>query len=484
MMPANGAEATMAAFSFETRYGIDDGLLRRLLSEALARGGTFCDLFFQKSLTNLIALEDDAVNRAYRSSSLGMGVRVVDGDSTGYAFSEELEEESLLEAARVASAIARSGAGASVAPEKIVRVAPQDLYPTVRPWEEVTTVEKLPILTRLNALAFGLDPSVVKVRVRLADSHSEVLVVDSEGRRTADSRPMTTLSASCVCERGGRREENGHTVAGRVGLELYGGDLVEEVAREAVRRTVLLFEAVRPPPGEMPVVLAAGSSGILLHEAIGHGMEADFNRKGTSIYEGRIGKPVARPFVSIVDDGTIPAARGSVNVDDEGSRTERTVLVEDGVLRTYLHDRISARHYGVAPTGNGRRESFRHAPMPRMRCTIMLPGPHSREEIIRSVDRGVYAETFSNGQVQIGAGDFTFFIKSGCLIEGGRLTAPIKDVNIIGNGPRVLSDVVMVGDDFVLDRGGWTCGKEGQSVPVSLGMPTVKVSSITVGGVG
>jgi TldD protein len=221
----------------------------------------------------------------------------------------------------------------------------------------------------------------------------------------------------------------------------------------------------------------------LLHEAIGHGMEADFNRKGTSIYSDRLGKPIAEPVVSIVDDGTLPSTRGAINVDDEGNPTQRTVLVDNGVLRTYLHDRISARHYGVAPTGNGRRQSFRHVPLPRMRATYMLPGPHRREEIIRSVKHGILAETFTNGQVQIGAGDFTFYIKCGYLIEDGQVTAPIKDVNIIGNGPKVLADITMVADDMVIDEGGWTCGKDGQSVPVSLGMPTVKVGSVTVGGV-
>jgi TldD protein len=295
---------------------------------------------------------------------------------------------------------------------------------------------------------------------------------------------MTVIYASCVATQGDRREENTYTVGGRHGLELYTDELLDEVADEAVARTMLLFDAVRPAAGEMPVVLAAGSSGILLHEAIGHGMEADFNRKGTSIYADRLGKPIAPEFVSIVDDGTLQNARGSINVDDEGNESQRTVLVERGVLRSYMHDRISARHYGVEPTGNGRRESFRNMPLPRMRSTYMLPGPHSKEEIIRSVERGIYAVSFTNGQVHIGAGDFTFYIKTGYLIEGGRLTAPIKDVNIIGNGPRVLEQVQMVGDDLEVDRGGWTCGKDGQGVPVSIGLPTVKVASVTVGGVG
>jgi len=243
-----------------------------------------------------------------------------------------------------------------------------------------------------------------------------------------------------------------------------------------------LFEAQPAPAGEMPVVLAAGSSGILLHEAIGHGMEADFNRKGTSIFADKIGKAVAKPFVSIVDDGTIDRARGAINVDDEGNVAGKTNLVEGGVLTTFLHDEISAKHYGVKPTGSGRRESYKHAPMPRMRATYMLPGPHKKDEIIASVKKGIYCSNFSNGQVKIGAGDFTFYVKNGFLIEDGKLTKPIKDVNIIGNGPKVLEKIDMVSDDLVIDEGGWTCGKDGQSVPVSQGMPTVRVSSITVGG--
>jgi TldD protein len=254
------------------------------------------------------------------------------------------------------------------------------------------------------------------------------------------------------------------------------------MVREAVFRTTILFEAVQAPAGEMPVVLAAGSSGILLHEAIGHGMEADFNRKGISIYSDKIGKLVAKPFVNIVDEGTQEAARGAINVDDEGNAADKTMLVQDGVLTTYLHDTISAKHYGVKPTGNGRRESYQHAPMPRMRSTYMLPGPHKKDEIIASVKKGIYCTNFSNGQVQIGAGDFTFYVKNGYLIEDGKLTRPIKDVNIIGNGPKALEQIDMVSDDLVIDEGGWTCGKDGQSVPVSQGIPTVRVASLTVGG--
>jgi TldD protein len=292
------------------------------------------------------------------------------------------------------------------------------------------------------------------------------------------------LYVSCMAEQNGRRESNGYNVSGRRGLDFYSTDLVGRVVREVVARTTVLFDAVPAPTGEMPVVLAAGSSGILLHEAIGHGMEADFNRKGTSIYADKIGKSVAKPFVTIVDDATPEHARGALNVDDEGNPAGVTTLVDKGIMTTYLHDSISAKHYGLKPTGNGRRESYQYAPMPRMRATYMLPGPHDQDEIVASVKQGIYCKGFSNGQVQIGAGDFTFYVKNGFLIENGKLTRPIKDVNIIGNGPRVLEKIDMVGKDLVIDEGGWTCGKNGQSVPVSQGIPTVRVASITVGGQG
>jgi TldD protein len=251
---------------------------------------------------------------------------------------------------------------------------------------------------------------------------------------------------------------------------------------DGVDKTMVLFDAEQPPAGEMPVVMAAGAAGILLHEAIGHGMEADFNRKNVSIYSDKLGKPVAKPFVNIVDEGTQDNARGAINVDDEGNAVGRTMLVENGTLTSYLHDSISAKHYGVKPTGNGRRQGYEFAPMPRMRSTYMLPGPHKRDEIVASVKRGIYCDLFSNGQVNIGAGDFTFYVKNGYMIEDGKITKPIKDVNIIGNGPKVLEQIDMVADDLKIDEGGWTCGKDGQSVPVSQGLPTVRVSSITVGG--
>jgi TldD protein len=463
------------------RFGVDEHLIRETLATALARGGDHGDLFFQHKVSTQLALEDGAVSKAYTSVELGVGVRVVKGDQTGYAFTEELTLDAMRSAARTAAAIADGPARAAPRSFHVFKELPRRYVLEVG-WDAVRPEQKLPILEALNAAAFQADPRIVKVSLSFADEHGAILIADSNGRLVEDLQPMTRLNLSCVAEHDGRREQNGYGVAGRAGLEFYSRERLERVVREAVERTTLLFEAAQPPAGEMPVVLAAGSSGILLHEAIGHGMEADFNRKGTSIYADKLNKPIAHPFVNIVDDGTNEYARGALNVDDEGNVPDKTMLVENGILTTYLHDSISAKHYKVKPTGNGRRESYRFAPLPRMRSTYMLPGPHKPDEIIASVKRGIYCSNFSNGQVNIGGGDFTFYVKNGYLIEEGKLTRPIKDVNIIGNGPRVLEQVDMVADDLVLDEGGWTCGKAGQGVPVSQGIPTVRVASITVGG--
>ena len=467
--------------NYFARFGVDEALIRQTLATALAHGGDYADLFFQHSVSNSFGLEDGAVNRAFASVDLGVGVRVVRGDQTGYGFTEDLTREGLLAAARTAAAIADGPA--REAPQRFhVAADLPSRYPVRMRWEDVRPERKLPILNEVNERVFASDPRVRKVSIGFSDQASAILVADSTGRIVEDVQPMTSLYVSCVAEEDGKRESGGYNVAARSDIGYYTPERISRVVKEAVDRTLILFEAVPAPAGEMPVVLAAGSSGILLHEAIGHGMEADFNRKGVSIYADKIGKPIAKSFVNIVDEGTQEGARGAINVDDEGNVAGRTNLVQDGVLTTYLHDTISAKHYGVAPTGNGRRESYQYAPMPRMRSTYMLPGPHRREEIIASVKKGIYCTNFTNGQVQIGAGDFTFYVKNGYMIEDGRLTRPIKDVNIIGNGPKVLEKVDMVSDDLTIDEGGWTCGKDGQSVPVSQGMPTVRVASITVGG--
>jgi TldD protein len=472
--PTNGIQ-------YFSRFGITETTIRETLAVALSRGGEFADVFFQHRVGSSYVLEDGEVNRAYVEVELGGGVRVVRGDQTGYAFTEELTLDALKRAASTAAAIADGPSRKAPARFRVAGSVPTR-YPVKTRWEDVRPEQKLPILTGLNEKTFRADPRIKKVNLSFGDEYGAVLVADSNGRVVEDLQPMTRLGLSCVAEQDGKRESNGYNVAARSDIGFYTKERLDRIVKEAVERTTILFEAVPAPAGEMMVVLGAGASGILLHEAIGHGMEADFNRKGVSIYSDKIGKPVAKPFVNIVDEGTQQAARGSINVDDEGNVAGKTMLVENGILTTYLHDEISARHYKVKPTGNGRRESYQYPPMPRMRSTYMLPGPHKKDEIVASVKKGLFCSNFTNGQVQIGAGDFTFYVKNGWLIEDGKLTKPVKDVNIIGNGPKVLEKVDMVADDLAIDEGGWTCGKNGQSVPVSQGIPTVRVSSITVGG--
>ena len=481
----HSSEIEAAKIVYFSRFGVTETMLLQVLAQALSKGGDHAEIFIQHKISHSMTLEDGAVNRAYASADLGAGVRVIKGDQTGYAFTEDLTLDSLKSAANVAAAIAD---GLAKEGPKAFRFDPggqkkmPDRYKLTRLWDDVRAEERLPLLLGLNERTFKSDSRVTKATISLSDEYGAVLIADSEGRLVEDMQPMTSLYLSCVAEHKGKREQNGYNVAGRTGFDFYSEERLTRVVKEAVNRTTVLFEAIAAPAGEMPIVMAAGASGILLHEAIGHGMEADFNRKNVSIYSDKIGKLIAKPFVSIVDDGTVSHARGAINVDDEGNMADRTVLVENGVLATYMHDTISAKHYKVKPTGSGRRESYKFAPMPRMRSTYMLPGPHKKDEIISSVKHGIYCTNFSNGQVNIGAGDFTFYVKNGFMIEDGKLTHPIKDVNIIGNGPKVLEKIDMVADDLVIDEGGWTCGKDGQGVPVSQGIPTVRVSSITVGG--
>jgi len=463
------------------RFGVTEKLIRDTLGAALSKGGGYADVFFQHRVTNNLNLEDGAVNRASANVGLGVGVRVLKGDQTGYGFTEDITAEGLRRAALTAAAIAQGPAKNAPVRFHAMDQKP-NRYPVKLRWDDVRPQQKLAMLNGLNDKTFKADPRVKKVNLGFMDQGSVILIADSTGRIVEDAQPMTTLYVSVVAEQDGRRENNSINRAARSDFSYYTPERLDGLVKNVVDKTVVLFDAVQPPAGEMPVVMAAGAAGILLHEAIGHGMEADFNRKNVSIFSDKIGKAVAKPFVSIVDEGTQEAARGALNVDDEGNAVGRTMLVENGTLASYLHDSISAKHYGVKPTGNGRRQGYEHAPMPRMRSTYMLPGPHKHDEIVASVKHGIYAELFSNGQVNIGAGDFTFYVKNGYLIEDGKLTKPIKDVNIVGNGPTVLGLIDMVADDLKIDEGGWTCGKDGQSVPVSQGLPTVRVSAITVGG--
>ncbi len=462
-------------------FGVSKEMLQKVMAEALSRGGDYCDLYFEHTLSNNVGLMDNEVNRAGSNIAYGVGVRVLKGDQTGYAFSEEVSLEAMLKVAKTAASIANESKDfPSINLNEKVN---PDYYKFKTAWEDVSIKQKIPYLQKLNDKIFALDEKVDKVQVYLNDESSYVLFANSEGIMSCDYRPMFSLYASVVMIDGEKKEDFGSSRSMRVGFEYLTEDLLDEVAKEAVDGAKRQFLAGKPKAGEMPVVLAAGSSGILLHEAIGHAFEADFNRKETSIFSDKMGKKIGKDFVTIVDDGTNPNIRGSVNIDDEGIDTQKTNLVTDGVLTSYIHDRISAKHYGVDPTGNGRRESFRYAPLPRMRNTYMENGPHTQEEIIASVKEGVFVDSFTNGEVKIGAGDFTFYVKSGYLIENGKLTQPIKDINLIGNGPESLAEIEMVANDFKMDCSTWTCGKSGQGVPVSLGLPTIKVSKLTVGGV-
>ncbi|MDF1544417.1 MAG: TldD/PmbA family protein [bacterium] len=475
-MPVQGGELS----DYMGLFSVDRPTIKKVMAAALAHGGDYCDLFFEHRISNWVGLQDDAVNRAYSNVDMGVGIRVLNGDQTGYSFTEELTPDAMLNAAKTAANIANSSAR-SVPVEFSLHKTP-NYYPIEELWDKVGIDQKIPFIQKLNQRMRDADNRIIKTRVWYGDWSSHVLVANSEGRVTYDYRPMAEIHASCSAKQGSVTEEGSYSLAARKGMEHFSESNLKLAADKAVSRTVGQFEAIQPEGGEMEVVLAPGSSGILLHEAIGHGMEADFNRKNESIYSDSINKPIAEPMVSIVDDATWEYARGSLNGDDEASDTEKTFLVRDGILRSYMHDRISAKHYGIKSTGSGRRESFRHSPMPRMRCTYMLPGPHKREEIFASVKKGIYCESFTNGEVHIGPGDFTFYVKTGNLIENGKLTRPIKDINIIGNGPEVLKNVVMVADDLKMSVGSGMCGKNGQSVPVSMGLPTAKVSAITVGG--
>ena len=462
-------------------FGVTKAQLNEVMAVGLSRGGDYCDVFFEHTIANYIGLEDNDVNRAYTNVDFGVGIRVLNGDQTGYSFTEEITPKAMKLAAQTAANIANSAAKTKVAELKLHDHP--NYYKINSPWEQVSIDQKIPSLQTINDKVFAADNRIIKSNVWFINNTSYMLLATSEGRLVYDYKPSIRINVSCTAEQNGQKEQNGFNLASRHGFEFVTDENIDRLAREAVSRTVNLFEAVKPDAGEMPVVMAAGSSGILLHEAIGHGMEADFNRKEVSIFSDKIGKKVAEPFVTIVDNGKNPNIRGSINIDDEGNESQETVLVENGILTSYLHDRISSQFYKVKPTGSGRRQDFRNEPLPRMRNTYMMNGPHSKEEIIKSVKKGIYTDTFTNGQVFIGAGDFTFYVKTGYLIEDGKMTAPIKDINIIGNGPEVLSDIVMVADDFKMAEGGWTCGKSGQGVPVSMGLPTVKVSKITVGGV-
>lgn len=476
------SDPTLAALElFSTRYAIDTAVTSSLLSVALSRGGDFAELYFEHRTNSAITWEDQQVRSASRTISQGLGVRVVNGDAIGYAYTESLELDAMRRAAETAAQIG-AGRGQPGPIDATPQLAGVTYYSAEDPLTDLPATAKVALLERADAAARGFDPSIARVDASILDELKYVLIARSDGRVVGDVQPLVRMNVSALSDRDGSRQVARTGGGGRLGIEYFEQVPPEEMAREAARQAVLQQDAIEAPAGTLPVVLAAGDSGVLLHEAVGHGLEADFNRKGTSNYSGRIGEPVASELVTVVDDGTIPGSRGSINIDDEGNETRANTLIENGVLRGYLQDEISARQFGVAPSGSGRRETFKHYVMPRMTNTFMLPGESHPEDIIRSVERGIYCVSYSGGQVNISNGDFVFSVTEAYMIEHGRITAPVRNVTLIGNGPDVLSKVTMVGSDYKLSDGRWMCGKNGQSVPVGVGMPTVLVSGITVGG--
>jgi TldD protein len=460
---------------------VDADLARRLLSIALSRGGEYADLFFEYRAAGNLVYDDGILKSASRGVSMGLGVRVQKGEGTGYAFVERLDWDAMREAAATASQIASGGTALTTAVDVRTTESPRR-YALGEVTLDVAGARKRELLERAVAAASASDPSIVKVEASLSEEIREILVVTSDGRLATDSQPLLRFGVRAIAERGGRRQEGSSGGGGRTTLGYFAARSPEAHGREAARQALVMLDAVEAPAGTLPVVLAPGDSGILLHEAVGHGLEADFNRKGTSNYSGKMGQKVASDLCTVVDDPTLLQARGSVNVDDEAREPRRSVLIEGGTLASYMNDRHSARHFGVPESGNGRRESFACAPMPRMTNTILLAGPHDPEEILRSVNRGIYARKFGGGQVDIANGDFVFSLTESYLVEDGRITTPLKGVNLIGNGPEVLRRVSMLGHDVEVSDGIWTCGKDGQSVPVGVGCPTIKIDSITVGG--
>lgn len=461
--------------------GLDDSRIDRVFGQVLTHAVDFADLYFQLAHEESWALEDGIVKEGSAAIEQGVGVRALAGEKTGFAYSDEIVLPALEEASRAARAIAVQGTSRSVASWK--SRTGHKLYLPVDPVHSLTDADKVAWLERVDRETRKLDPRVVQVMASLTAVHEVILIATSEGELAADVRPLVRFNVSVIVEQNGRREQGYAGAGGRFTLaELVQSDRPLALGREAVRQALVNLEAVAAPAGPMTVVLGPGWPGVLLHEAIGHGLEGDFNRKGTSAFANRIGERVAHEACTVVDDGTLSQRRGSLNIDDEGTPTQCTVLIENGILRGYMQDKHNARLMGGRSTGNGRRESFAHVTMPRMTNTYMRPGPYAPEEIIRSVDRGIYAVNFGGGQVDITSGKFVFSASEAYVIENGRIGKPIKGATLIGNGPDVLTRVSMVGNDLKLDDGIGTCGKEGQSVPVGVGQPTLRVDGLTVGG--
>lgn len=478
------------------RFGVTLNQLQSLIAEGLRCGGDWCDLYFEDTSYNDLLLRDSSVCSGGHHVDYGCGIRVLKGEKTGYAYSENTDYHSLLRAARSAASIASVGSeqafcadtssfantSVSAAQPLLSNAGETSFYRELQPWEQCELGPFSTFLQRIEAGIRARECRAHKVVAVLSWSKSDVMMYNSLGELTCDSRPLGSITVQTIFVQGDKTEQARVSRSLRAGAEMLSEELLQELISESVKDIDQRFEARRPKGGQMSVVMGAGASGILLHEAMGHAFEADFNRKGQSIFADKMGQQICRKGINIVDDGTLDSVRGSINYDDEGVRGQKTYMVSDGSLSSYLHDRISAKYYGVAPTGNGRRESFRYNPIPRMRSTYMENGcDGTLADLIASVKQGVYVDQFANGQVKIGEGDFTFYVKSGYLIESGKLTMPIKDINIIGNGPEALADIVGVASDLKVDLGTWTCGKE-QSVSVSCGMPSVLVNRLTIGG--
>ncbi|MFT3961657.1 metalloprotease TldD [Propionivibrio sp.] len=484
MTASNPALLQQSSKTLLTPYGLDVKELTRVLGRIAAHQVDYADLYFQYSRSEGWSLEEGIVKSGSFNIDEGVGVRAVSGEKTAFAYSDDISLPALADAASTVRAIAAAGQQRRVRAGALKqRQAGHALYLPHDPLASLDASAKVRLLERLEAFARAEDPRVAQVMAHLAGEYEVILVAGSDGRLAADVRPLVRVSMTVVVEgRDGRREQGSSGGGGRTDYGFFSDDVLREYARAAVHQAVTNLDARPAPAGRMPVVLGPGWPGILLHEAVGHGLEGDFNRKGSSTFAGRVGKRVAARGVTVVDDGTIPGRRGSLNIDDEGNPTQRTVLIEDGILRGYMQDSLNARLMGVPVTGNARRESFAHLPLPRMTNTTMVNGDKSVEEIIKSVKKGIYAVNFGGGQVDITNGKFVFSMSEAYMIENGKVTYPVKGATLIGNGPEAMNQVVMIGNDLQLDPGIGVCGKDGQSVPVGVGQPTLRIDGLTVGG--
>jgi TldD protein len=468
---------------FFDKHNVTTTDLETYLSEALSRGGDYADLYFEYRINHSIVLEEQIIKSATKGVNIGVGVRVISGEKTGYAYSDDLNRENIIKAARTAAFIANTSNEGGTIQVPTPLSQERNLYNIPIFPAELEIKEKIALLEQADQAARAYDSRIKQVQASYIDETKHVLIVTSEGKAAWDLQPLVRLNVMCIAEENGKRQSGYQGGGGRRALDIFAGDLYPAVlARESARQAILQLSAVDAPAGPMEVVLGPGWPGILLHEAIGHGLEADFNRKKTSAFAGLIGQKVGSELCTVVDDGTIPFRRGSLNMDDEGNTTHETILIEKGVLQGYLQDRLSSKLMKAPITGNGRRQGYDHIPMPRMTNTFMMAGESAPEDIIRSVKKGLYAVHFGGGQVDITSGKFVFSASEAYLIEDGHLTAPVKGATLIGDGPTVLRQVTAVGNDLKLDQGVGICGKDGQTIPVSVGLPTIKIREITVGG--